>query len=195
MNDVNKITTLLLDSTFLPYTFLTAKSTFLHLVKNNIRCFDADENLIDSNLDWFQNDFSLHEDQPFLRSKNKIWFLPTVAVIKTKFFRNPRKLPKTVNLQTLCGIFDHTCQICFEKFNKSDLTIEHIFPKSKGGTKTIENITLTCSRCNQNKKDIYPFVDINGSNINSIPVPLPVLPKTSVKTRKEWEKFFIYKKL
>lgn len=195
MSDANQITTLLLDSSFLPYTFLTAKSTFLHLVKNNIKCFDANENLIESNLEWFSNNFALHEDQPFLRSKNKTWFLPTVAVIKTKFFLNRKKLPKTVNKHALCNVFDHTCQICFEKFNKSSLTIEHIYPKSKGGTKNIENITLTCISCNQNKKDIYPFINKKGEKINSVPVPIPVLPKYSVKIRNEWEKFFVYKKI
>ena len=32
----NQITTLLLDSSFMPYTFLTGRATFLHLIKNNM---------------------------------------------------------------------------------------------------------------------------------------------------------------
>jgi len=195
MNNTDRITTLLLDSYFLPYTFLTAKATFLHLLKNNIKCFDANGNIIESNLEWFSNYPAFYEDQPFLRSKDKVWFIPTLAVIKTRFFYDRRKLPKTLSVTKLCHIFNFTCQICFEKLDKKDLTIEHIFPKSKGGTKGIENISLSCHNCQQKKKDIYPFFDKFGKTINSIPTPLPVIPKTSVKIREEWEKFFVYKSI
>lgn len=192
----NQITTLLLDSAFMPLTFLSGKSTFLHLLKNNIRSFDAEENLIDNNLDWFSNEgLIFYEDQPFLTSKNKVWFIPTVAVIKTNFYLDRRKLPKTLSVNKLCAIFDYTCQICYQKFPKSSLTVEHIFPKSKGGTKDIENISLTCIQCNQNKKDIYPFLNIENKEINSVPTPIPIIPVGISKTRPEWKKFFIYKKL
>lgn len=196
MSHANEITTLLLDSTFLPYTFLTGRSAFLHLVKNSIKCFDAQDNLIDNNLDWFSNEgVYFYEDQPFLTSKDKIWFVPTVAVIKSSFFFNRKRIPRTLSLQKLCLIFDYTCQICHEKHSKTNLTVEHIFPRSKGGTKEIDNITLTCSRCNQNKKDLYPFLDKKNKEINSVPMPIPVLPSRQLKARKEWDKYFIYKKL
>jgi 5-methylcytosine-specific restriction endonuclease McrA len=187
---------LLLDASFLPYTFLTGRSAFIHLIKNNIKCFDADENLIDNNLVWFGNEgINFYEDQPFLTSKDKIWFLPTVAVIKNNFFYNKRKMPRTLNIHKMCILFDYTCQICHEKFDKKDLTIEHIFPKSKGGTKEIENITLTCHACNQAKKDIYPFLDVTKRNIKSVPMPLPVLPSRPTRIREEWRKYFLYKRL
>ena len=192
----NQITTLLLDSSFMPYTFLTGRATFLHLIKNNIKCFDASENLIDNNLQWISNQgIDFHEDQPFLTSKDRIWFLPTTAVIKTSFYSKRKRLPRTLSLQKLCGIFDYTCQICYDQFDKKDMTVEHIFPRSKGGTKEIENITLTCARCNQMKKDLYPFLDNKNRDIKSVPMPIPVLPNKPVNNRQEWQKYFIYKKI
>jgi 5-methylcytosine-specific restriction endonuclease McrA len=180
----------------MPYTFLTGRATFLHLIKNNIKCFDASENLIDNNLQWFSNQgINFHEDQPFLTSKDRIWFLPTTAVIKASFYSKRKRLPRTLSLQKLCMIFDNTCQICHEKFDKKDMTVEHIFPRSKGGTKEIENITLTCARCNQIKKDMYPFFDIKNRDIKSVPMPIPVLPNRPINNRHEWQKYFIYKKL
>jgi len=196
MSHANEITTLLLDSSFLPYTFLTGRSAFLHLVKNSIKCFDANENLIDNNLDWFSNEnICFHEDQPFLTSKDKIWLIPTVAVVKTSFFFNRKRIPRTLSLQKLCLIFDNTCQICHERFDKKQMTVEHIFPRSKGGTKGLENITLTCAKCNQMKKDMYPFFDNKNRDIKSVPMPIPVLPSKQMRCRKEWDKFFLYKKL
>jgi 5-methylcytosine-specific restriction endonuclease McrA len=190
-----KITTLLLDSSFLPYSFLTGKATFLHLLKNSIKSFDANENLIDNNLSWFSNDgICFYEDQPFLTSKDKIWLLPTIAVLKRKTFFMRKRIPKTLNLSKLCVIFDYTCQICYEKLPKDQFTIEHIFPKSKGGTRDIENISLSCNSCNQKKKDIYPFYDVKNTNIKGVPLPLPILPNKYTEIRPEWNKFFIYKK-
>lgn len=180
----------------MPYTFLNGRSTFLHLIKNNIKCFDANENLIDNNLQWFSNEnIKFYNDQPFLTSKNKIWFLPTTAVLKSSFYSRKKKIPRTLSLLKLCTIFDSTCQICYEKFDKRDLTVEHIFPRSKGGTREIENITLTCARCNQIKKDMYPFFDHKNRDIKSVPMPIPILPSKPLNTREEWRKFFIYKKL
>ena len=196
MSNINQITTLLLDTSFMPYSFLTGRATFLHLIKNNIKCFDANENLIDNNSEWFSNEnIKFHEDQPFLTSKNKVWFLPTTAVIKSSFFSRRKRMPRTLSLTKLCMIFDYTCQICYERFDKRDLTVEHIFPRSKGGTKEIENITLTCARCNQIKRDMYPFFDYKNRDIKSVPMPIPILPSKPLNTREEWRKFFIYKKL
>jgi hypothetical protein len=195
-NHCDQITTLLLDASFLPYGFLSGKTTFLHLLKNSIKSFDANENLIDNNLSWFSNEgISFYEDQPFLTSKDKIWFLPTVAVLKRNTIFAKRKTPKTLGLNKLCLIFDYTCQICYEKFPKQDLTLEHIYPRSKGGTRDIENITLSCINCNQKKKDMYPFFNSKNGDIKSVPLPLPVLPAKHAKMRPEWNKFFVYKKL
>jgi 5-methylcytosine-specific restriction endonuclease McrA len=192
----NQITTLLLDSSFMPYTFLTGRATFLHLIKNNIKCFDASENLIDNNLQWISNQgIDFHEDQPFLTSKDRIWFLPTTAVIKASFYSKRKRLPRTLSLQKLCTIFDYTCQICYDQFDKKYMTVEHIFPRSKGGTKEIENITLTCARCNQIKKDLYPFLDNKNRDIKSVPMPIPILPNKPINNREEWQKYFIYKKI
>ena len=94
MNPDN-VTTLLLDYSFLPYRFISARTAFLHLLKDDIRSFDAGGDLYDSFEDWNNSKIQIHKDQPFLRSKNKIWYIPTVAAIKTKFFAK-KKIPKNV---------------------------------------------------------------------------------------------------
>ena len=57
------------------------KKTSLHLLKNSIKCFDSQSNLIENNNEWFKNEgIYFYDDQPFLTSKDKIWLLPTIAV-------------------------------------------------------------------------------------------------------------------
>ena len=36
-------------------------------------------------------------------------------------------------------------------FPKRNLTIDHIYPKSKGGTDHVENLWLLCGACNSSK--------------------------------------------
>jgi len=47
----------------------------------------------------------------------------------------------------------HTCQYCGSTKN---LTIEHVIPRSKGGSHRWENVVTACSGCNSNKGDRTP---------------------------------------
>ena len=43
---------------------------------------------------------------------------------------------------------DWTCQYCG---SRSNLTVDHVVPRSKGGTSTWENIVASCAPCNRRK--------------------------------------------
>lgn len=45
----------------------------------------------------------------------------------------------------------YTCQYCGKKFPPSELTIDHIIPKSKGGHTRWDNVVTCCKRCNNRK--------------------------------------------
>jgi len=51
---------------------------------------------------------------------------------------------------------DYTCQYCGEKFLFEDLTLDHVFPKSRGGKNSWENIVTCCKHCNTIKADRTP---------------------------------------
>ncbi len=44
----------------------------------------------------------------------------------------------------------NTCQYCG---STTRLTIDHVIPRSKGGTDTWENLVVACSKCNTEKSD------------------------------------------
>lgn len=48
---------------------------------------------------------------------------------------------------------DHTCQYCG---SKSNLTIDHVFPRHRGGETTWENLVCCCLRCNNKKGPLTP---------------------------------------
>ena len=49
---------------------------------------------------------------------------------------------------------DSYCWYCGKEFaDKSALTIDHVFPRNKGGTNDIDNIIMVCKHCNSSKRD------------------------------------------
>lgn len=50
----------------------------------------------------------------------------------------------------------HTCQYCGKEFDSSELTLDHVYPKSRGGDNSWENLITCCKECNQTKADRTP---------------------------------------
>ena len=50
----------------------------------------------------------------------------------------------------------HTCQYCGGASGDSVLEIEHMKPKSRGGSNSIRNLTISCHTCNQLKGSLTP---------------------------------------
>lgn len=48
------------------------------------------------------------------------------------------------------------CQYCSKKLTLKTCTVDHILPKSRGGTNIWENVVLACTKCNQKKGACLP---------------------------------------
>lgn len=47
----------------------------------------------------------------------------------------------------------YTCARCGKKFRRSDIDVDHILPRSKGGDNSRYNLQLLCPHCNRSKRD------------------------------------------
>jgi len=72
--------------------------------------------------------------------------------------------------------------VSLDGFPDDNVTIEHILPKSRGGTDDIENLALACAGCN-NEKGIRH--DVNKANKQRA---LEVVEKLKAKRMKRWRK-------
>ena len=64
------------------------------------------------------------------------------------------KLPKQevkFNRRNLLARDHHTCQYCGRRLSSSELTIDHVVPRSQGGITCWENVVCACVRCNVQK--------------------------------------------
>lgn len=50
----------------------------------------------------------------------------------------------------------NTCQYCGRKFPTSELSLDHVVPRSRGGGDTWENLVCACTACNSRKADKMP---------------------------------------
>jgi 5-methylcytosine-specific restriction endonuclease McrA len=64
------------------------------------------------------------------------------------------KLPRTavkLNRRNLFARDQNRCQYCGRRFPTSELSLDHVVPRSQGGGNTWENIVCACVRCNVKK--------------------------------------------
>jgi 5-methylcytosine-specific restriction endonuclease McrA len=81
------------------------------------------------------------------------------------------------------------CQYCGTQPGGDELTIDHVIPRSQGGTSTWENCVLACVGCNKRKADRTPKQA--GMKLSKTPVrPMwkPVYARDSVRIE-SWSKF------
>ena len=85
---------------------------------------------------------------------------------------------------------DHyTCQYCGCQPGSEELTIDHVVPRSQGGTSTWENCVLACIACNKRKADRTP--QQAGMQLRKQPVRptwKPMYARDSVRIE-SWSKF------
>jgi 5-methylcytosine-specific restriction endonuclease McrA len=62
---------------------------------------------------------------------------------------NPKQ-KKSIKAQ-LIGIYGPYCWHCKCHFSAKDLTLDHLIPKSKGGSNRLENLWLACFPCNNSR--------------------------------------------
>jgi 5-methylcytosine-specific restriction endonuclease McrA len=64
------------------------------------------------------------------------------------------RLPKQhlhLNRRTILARDEHTCQYCGRHYPTSQLSLDHVVPRSRGGGMTWENVVCACLACNMKK--------------------------------------------
>lgn len=89
-----------------------------------------------------------------VRSPNCEFTLP--AVIALKQYLRYRPLRVRYSKRNVFLRDGHQCLYCGAQIPKSALTLDHVFPRSRGGRSTWENSATACESCNHRKGDKTP---------------------------------------
>jgi 5-methylcytosine-specific restriction endonuclease McrA len=90
--------------------------------------------------------------------------LPTVIRLRS-YVKIPYK-EISLSRRNLMHRDSYMCQYCSEK--RHDLTIDHVIPRSRGGTDTWENVVAACLKCNVKKGNRTP---------KEASMPLKIVPR------------------
>ncbi|GIV77973.1 HNH endonuclease [Litorilinea aerophila] len=82
--------------------------------------------------------------------------MPVPLVIRlVHYVRLPhRRVPATRAAVMLRDAY--TCQYCGDAPGRTNLTVDHVVPRSRGGSHGWENLVTACTRCNQKKGSLTP---------------------------------------
>ena len=114
--------------------------------------------------------------------------MPSVIVLK-KYVRR-YNFSLTCNRKNVFWRDENQCQYCTIYFKQSELTMDHVKPRSFGGPKTWENIVTSCKGCNTKKRNKTP------KQANMPLLRRPFAPRVRmvdlyrhIKIQKDWEQF------
>ncbi|MGI9023192.1 MAG: HNH endonuclease [Acidimicrobiales bacterium] len=90
----------------------------------------------------------LHATDHEFRSEHAA--LPEPSVIRlTYFVKVPFRARAALNRRAVFARDDHRCQYC----GKAAENIDHVIPRSRGGSHSWENVVAACRPCNTRKED------------------------------------------
>jgi 5-methylcytosine-specific restriction endonuclease McrA len=89
------------------------------------------------------------EDDDWIRTSNSEIQVPRVIRLLA-YEKLPRQTVK-FNRRNIFARDNNQCQYCGRKFPTSELSLDHVIPRSQGGQSTWENIVCACVACNVRK--------------------------------------------
>ncbi len=112
---------------------------------------------------------------------------PEPSVVRlARYVRVPHDRTVAVNRRTVFARDGHRCQYCGGQAE----SIDHVLPRSRGGTHSWDNVVACCRRCNTHKEDRLPHEA--GLVLHSAPAPPRhriLLLAVSGGGREEWEPY------
>jgi 5-methylcytosine-specific restriction endonuclease McrA len=90
----------------------------------------------------------------FLHSSRLAMRVP--SVIRLLEYRRIPHQTRALSRKNILTRDRNTCQYCGVVLHSSDLTLDHVIPRSRGGTSTWENLVACCHECNRKKGNKLP---------------------------------------
>jgi hypothetical protein len=137
---------LVLNRNFLPVHVTSVRRAFSLLYQGVAEAVDAEYRTFDF-ASWAALSASLNDDTIGLIGR--VIRVPRVILLLT-YDRIPRRQVR-FNRFNVYARDRNTCQYCGRRLPRTDLNLDHVVPRSQGGTSVWENIVCSCHGCNRRK--------------------------------------------
>ena len=186
---------LVLNKHYMALHIIDVKRAFSLLFKDQAEIITWEEGLY-SNYD-FQSWQQLSELKRQFEAEAHDWIstvnfdIVVPRIIRLLFYdRLPRK-PVKFNRRNIYARDRNKCQYCGKKYPSSELSLDHIIPRSMGGVSNWGNIVCACTKCNVKKGGRTP------KQVHMTLIAKPTKPKrnpsihvhASAQRYKSWKQF------
>lgn len=133
-------------------------------------------------------DLAIPPDEPCIKTVSLEIRVPEVIVL-TRYTGMPTQTA-TFSRRNLYKRDTNSCQYCGARPGTSELSIDHVTPRSRGGVSTWENCVLACVRCNSKKADRLP-AEVGMRLIKPPRAPrwTPIMEVPVARVRQSWRRF------
>ena len=121
--------------------------------------------------------------------------VPVPSVIRLLEYRRIPRQTRALSRKNILLRDRYTCQYCGGVFSASELTLDHVTPRSRGGKSSWENLVTSCRRCNNHKGDRLP--DEAKMELSRRPRPFNLHTSRSLMRllgnhQETWRKYLFY---
>jgi 5-methylcytosine-specific restriction endonuclease McrA len=164
--------TLVLNRQWQPVHVTTVARSLILLWNDAARVVDPEEYRLFSWTDWAMRPPA--HGEPCIRSARLR--LPVPEIITLAHYDRLPSTAVTFSRRNVAKRDHYVCQYCGAQPGAESITIDHVLPRSQGGTSSWTNCVAACERCNARKGDRTP--DQAGMRLRRRPV------------RPEWKPFY-----
>jgi 5-methylcytosine-specific restriction endonuclease McrA len=128
-----------------------------------------------------------------VRSARNVVRLP--SVIRLLEYRRIPHQTRALSRKNILMRDRYTCQYCHRTLSSSDLTLDHVIPRSRAGESAWENLVACCHPCNNRKGSRTP--EEAGMKLTKQPRPFNLhtnrhLMRMLGKGDAQWRKYLFY---
>lgn len=117
------------------------------------------------------------------------------SVIRLLEYRRIPHQPRSLSRKNILMRDRYACQYCHRTLPSSDLTLDHVIPRSRAGESTWENLVACCHPCNNRKGNRTP--EEAGMKLVRSPRPFSIhtsrhLMRLLARSEDQWRKYLFY---
>ncbi|MBI1813409.1 MAG: HNH endonuclease [Deltaproteobacteria bacterium] len=137
---------LVLNRSFLPIHITSVRRAFALLYQGVAEAVNGQYQTFDFE-SWSTLSASVHDDT--VGMVNRVIRVPRVILL-VAYDRLPRRQVRFSRFN-IYARDRNTCQYCGHRFSRAELNLDHVVPRSQGGTSRWENVVCSCHECNRRK--------------------------------------------
>jgi len=151
---------LVLNKHYAPVRVVTARRAFCMLFKEIAEILSVEDSQYQSHD--FESWREISEFRSRYEREHHEWVrcvkfdLAVPRIIRLMFYDRLPRLPVKFNRRNIYARDRNHCQYCGKKYPTSELSLDHVVPKSRGGGASWTNIVCACVKCNVRKGGRLP---------------------------------------